>query len=188
MNAQHAVLLLIDLQKAIDDPSWGMRNNLQAEENVGRLLSCWRHHHMPIIHVRHVSLDPQSTYRDGQIGVEFKEVAQPRPDEIVLTKHVCTAFIGTDLESRMRALAATDVIIVGVITNNSVESTARVCGDLGFRTTVVSDGTFTFAKKDLSGQMHSADVIHAISLANLQGEYAAICSTDQVLEMVKCSA
>lgn len=188
MNLEQTVLLLIDLQKAIDDPRWGVRNNPQAEENVGRLLSCWRHHQMPIIHVRHVSRDPQSTYRDGQIGAEFKEVAKPRPNEILVTKQVCTAFIGTDLESRLRGLGATDVVIAGVITNNSVESTARVCGDLGFRTTVVSDATFTFAKKDFSGMLHSADVVHAMSLANLQGEYASIRSSDQVLEMVERAA
>jgi nicotinamidase-related amidase len=188
MNLEQTVLLLIDLQKAIDDPAWGVRNNPLAEENVGRLLSCWRQHHMPIIHVRHVSRDPHSTYRDGQIGVEFKEVAKPRPTEIVITKQVCTAFIGTDLESRLRSLGATDVVIAGVITNNSVESTARVCGDLGFRTTVVSDATFTFARKDYSGVLHSADVVHAMSLANLQGEYASICSADQILAMVERSS
>lgn len=178
------VLLLIDLQKAIDDPSWGVRNNPHAEENVRKLLASWREHRMPVIHVRHVSSSPGSTYRDGQPGVEFKDVAQPTPDEVVVTKHVCTAFIGTDLEARLRALRTNDVVIVGVITNNSVEATARMCGDLGFRTIVVSDATFTFGRRDINGQMHSAEVVHAMSLANLEGEYAAICTTDQVLKMI----
>jgi nicotinamidase-related amidase len=177
------VLLLIDLQKAIDDPSWGIRNNPQAEENVGRLLLHWRENHMPVIHVRHVSRHPESTYRDGQVGVEFKDVARPCPGEGVVTKYVCTAFIGTDLEAKLRECRAQDVVIVGVITNNSVEATARVCGDLGFKTIVVSDGTFTFGRKDFAGRFRSADEVHAMSLANLDGEYARICTTDQVLEM-----
>ncbi|MCC6397749.1 MAG: cysteine hydrolase [Bacteroidetes bacterium] len=177
----HTVLLLIDLQIAIDDPSWGVRNNPQAEENIRQLLSRWRERQMPIIHVRHVSRSSNSTYRDGQPGVEFKEVARPAPGEVVVTKHVCTAFIGTDLEARLRSLRAEHVVIVGVITNNSVESTARVCGDLGFRTIVVSDGTFTFGRRDFSGQMRSADEVHAMSLANLSGEYAEICTTEEVL-------
>jgi nicotinamidase-related amidase len=179
----NTVLLLIDLQKAIDDPSWGVRNNPQAELNVARLLSHWRLHRMPIIHVRHVSTSPESTYRDGQIGVKFKSVARPDPGEVIVTKHACTAFIGTDLEARLRGLGAEDVVIVGVITNNSVEATARVCGDLGFRTIVVSDATYTFDRSDYDGRWRSAEEVHAMSLANLEGEYARICTTEQVLGM-----
>jgi nicotinamidase-related amidase len=125
---------------------------------------------MPIVHVRHVSRDPASTYRDGQPGVEFKAAAQPQQGEVVVTKHVCTAFIGTDLEARLRSFGAEDVVIAGVITNNSIEATARVCGDLGFRTIVVSDATFTFERRDYDGRMHSAEEVHAMSLANLDGD------------------
>ena len=100
-----------------------------------------------------------------------------------MTKHVCTAFIGTDLEARLRAVGAQDVVVVGVITNNSVEGTARVCGHLGFRTIVVSDGTFTFGRNDFAGRFRSADEVHAMSRANLAGEYARILPTDRVLEM-----
>ena len=181
--SKNTALVLIDLQKAIDDPSWGVRNNPQAESNVSRLLSHWRLHDMPIIHIRHVSRFPESTYRDGQAGVEFKEISRPLPGEVVITKHVCTAFIGTDLEARLRGNGCKDVVIVGVVTNNSVEATARASGDLGFRTIVVSDATFTFGRKDFGGRMHSAEEVHAMSLANLDGEYANIYLTDQVLEM-----
>lgn len=180
---KNTTLVLIDLQNAIDDPSWGVRNNPQAESNVGRLLSHWRLHNMPIIHIRHVSRFAESTYRDGQEGVEFKEIVRPDPGEVVLTKHVCTAFIGTDLEARLRGCGCEDVVIIGVITNNSVEATARVSGDLGFRTIVVSDATFTFGRKDFDGRMHTAEEVHAMSLANLDGEYAHIYTTDQVLEL-----
>jgi nicotinamidase-related amidase len=181
--SKNTTLILIDLQKAIDDPSWGMRNNPQAESNVERLLAHWRTSNMPIVHVRHVSRFLESTYRDGQEGVEFIEIARPHPGEVVLTKHVCTAFIGTDLETRLHGYGCEDVVIVGVITNNSVEATARVSGDLGFRTIVVSDATFTFGRKDFNGRMHTAEEVHAMSLANLDGEYAHIYTTDQVLEM-----
>ena len=180
---KNSALILIDLQKAIDDPSWGVRNNPQAETNVGRLLAHWRMNNMPVIHVRHVSRFPDSTYRDGQAGVEFKEIALPRAGEVVLTKHVCGAFIGTNLEARLRGVACEDVVIIGVITNNSVEATARVSGDLGFRTIVVSDATFTFGRKDIGGRFCSAEEVHAMSLGNLDGEYARICTTNEVLEM-----
>ena len=176
-----AALLLVDLQRAIDHPSWGVRNNPGAEENVARLLAHWRRSSRPVIHVRHVSRFPESTYRDGQPGVEFKDAALPLPGEPVITKHVPCAFIGTTLEAMLRDRAINDVVMAGVITNNSVEATARVAGDLGFRTIVVSDATFTFGRADYRGVFRSAEEVHAMSLANLQGEYAEIVPTDEII-------
>ncbi len=181
---RNTALILIDLQKAIDHPSWGTRNNPRAETNVARLVARWRSQAMPVIHVRHVSRLPDSTYRDGQEGVEFKTEALPLAGESVMTKHVPCAFIGTDLEAQLRKAKIECVVIVGVITNNSVEATARVSGDLGFGTIVVSDATFTFGKKDYDGLFRTADEVHAMSLANLDGEYASICSTDAILQMM----
>jgi nicotinamidase-related amidase len=175
-------LILIDLQKAIDDPSWGVRNNPGAEENVRSLLAHWRRTSRPIVHIRHLSRFPGSTYRDGQPGVEFKEAARPVLDETVLTKNCASAFIGTALEAWLKGKGAQDVVIAGVITNNSVEATARMAGDLGFRTIVVSDATFTFGRKDFDGRFRSADEVHAMSLANLDGEYASIHATRDVLK------
>ena len=72
-------------------------------------------------------------------------------------------------------------MIVGVSTNNSVESTARTAGNLGFSTVVISDATFAFEQRDFSGTLRSAQEVHWMSLANLDGEYATVRSTAEVL-------
>jgi nicotinamidase-related amidase len=76
-------------------------------------------------------------------------------------------------------------VIVGVSTNNSVEASARTSGNLGFSTLVVSDATFAFEKRDLTGMLRSAEDVHQMSLANLHGEYAEVRCTDEVLATVK---
>lgn len=73
------------------------------------------------------------------------------------------------------------LVIVGVSTNNSVESTARSAGNLGFHTTVVADATFAFAKVDYAGTPRTPDEVHAMALANLDGEYATIATTSALL-------
>ena len=98
-----SVLLLIDLQKAIDHPGWGQRNNPAAEQTIGRLLEQWRARGWPVWHVRHDSVEPQSTYRPGQAGNDFKPECAPLPGEPVMAKRTNSAFIGTDLEQRLRA-------------------------------------------------------------------------------------
>ena len=179
-----ATLLLIDLQEAIDHPKWavdGPRNNPDAEATVARLLAHWREHGRPIIHIRHDSREAASPYRPGQPGNRFKPAATPRDGETVIGKGTTNAFIGTGLEARLRAARCPALVVAGVITNNSVESTVRMAGDLGFAAYLVADGCFTFAGRDGRGVLHDAETLHAISLANLDGEFCRVVSAAQVL-------
>jgi nicotinamidase-related amidase len=176
-----AVLIVIDIQKAIDHPSWGQRNNPDAERNVAALLQTWRTSQRPIYHIRHDSTEPDSPYRPGQPGNEFKPEVQPLPGETVISKQTNSAFIGTSLEARLRAARQTLLIVTGVITNNSVETTVRMAGNLGFNTFLVEDGCFTFARRDWLGALRSASEVHAMSLANLDGEYCTVTRTAEVL-------
>ena len=89
------------------------------------------------------------------------------------------AFIGTGLQDDLSGI--TTLVIVGVITNNSVVATARMAGNLGFDTYVVSDATATFGRRDYDGRWRTAEEVHAMSLANLDGEYARIVTTEEVL-------
>lgn len=179
-----SALMLIDLQKAIDDPRWaalGPRNNPQAEGNVAALLAGWRRTGRPVIHVRHDSTEPLSTYHPYGAGHAFKPEAMPEPGERVVPKATNSAFIGTDLDVHLRERGIWVLVIAGVITNNSVEATARMAGNLGFDTRVVSDATFTFARRDWSGRLRTAVEVHDMSLANLSGEYATITDTASVI-------
>jgi nicotinamidase-related amidase len=76
-------------------------------------------------------------------------------------------------------------VIVGVSTNNSVEATARSAGNLGFSTQAIADACFTFPKTDYNGVLRSAEEVHAMSLANLEGEYAEILSTAELLQQLR---
>jgi nicotinamidase-related amidase len=174
-------LLVIDVQKAIDHPSWGQRNNLDAERNIAAMLRAWRMANRAVYHLRHDSTEPASQYRPGQPGNEFKPEAQPLPGEIVVVKRTNSAFIGTDLEARLRKANHHHLIVTGVITNNSVEATVRMAGNLGFNTFLVEDATFTFGRKDWNGVSRTASEVHAMSLANLDGEYCTVVRTEDVL-------
>ena len=176
-----AVLLLIDLQRAIDHPSWGTRNNPHAETRIARLLAHWRNQGWPVWHVRHDSTHPESHYRPGQPGHEFKPQVAPVAGEPVIPKQTNNAFVGTDLERRLRAQGHDALVVAGVITNNSVEATVRMAGNLGFTVLVVADGCFTVDKRDLAGALHPAERVHALSLANMHGEYARVVESAAVL-------
>lgn len=181
MSKRAPTLIIVDMQKGMASPSAGPRNNPNAERNVEALLKAWRDAGATLVHVRHMSRTPGSPFWPGQSGVEFQDELIPLPTEYVVEKNVPDAFVNTGLERWLHARGITDLVIVGVSTNNSVEATARTAGNLGFQTQVVSDATFAFDKTDYHGTLRTADEVHAMALANLDGEYATVTSTARVI-------
>jgi nicotinamidase-related amidase len=75
MNASEA-LLLIDVQEGFHDQTWGTRNNRAAETNIALILKWFRRRRSPVLHVQHLSSDPQSALYSNQPGVEFMAIAR----------------------------------------------------------------------------------------------------------------
>ena len=185
---RNAALIVIDVQKAFADPRMGPRNNPDAEKNIARLLEAWRASGRPVIHVRHDSVEPQSLLRPGQPGNALRPEAEPRNGEPVLSKHVNSAFIGTDLERRLRSAGQDTVVCVGLTTDHCVSTTARMAGNLGFNTIVVADATATHDRKAFDGTIVPAEEIYRGALASLHGEFGTVVTTEAVLEAIQSSA
>jgi nicotinamidase-related amidase len=181
----HATLLLIDWQEGMHDPKWGPRNNPQAEKNAERLLAVWRELRWPIYHVQHISKEPDSVFRAERPGSALLPFAVPRTGEPLIQKHVNSAFIGTDLEQRLRSGSIDTLVLTGLQSDHCVSTTARMAGNLGFTTYVVEDATATFNRTGYDGRVHRAEDVHAANLASLNGEFARIVRTDDVLESVR---
>jgi nicotinamidase-related amidase len=175
-------LLLVDVQRGFDDPRWGKRNNPDAESNIAKLLSEWRKRKLPIIHVRHCSVEPSSPLRPGQPGNDFKEEAQPLPGERQFNKSVNSAFIGTELETYLQDQGISSLVIVGLTTDHCVSTSTRMAANLGFKVTLISDATATFDRKGKNGALYSADEIHKINLVSLDGEFCVVRTTGEVLK------
>ena len=182
MHAHRPALIIIDMQQGMASPAAGSRNNPAAERQIATLLQAWRAADATVVHVRHISRTPGSPFWPGQSGVEFQPALAPLPEEHVVEKNVPDAFIHSGLERWLRVRSISKLVIVGVSTNNSVESSARTAGNLGFATQVVADACFAFAQVDYAGTPRTADEVHAMALANLHGEYAQVVTTAQVID------
>lgn len=183
-----AVLILIDFQRAFDDPYWGVRNNPHAERNAQKLLAYWRAQNLPLIHVKHNSTTSGSTLHRDAVGNQFKPEVAPIAGELVIEKSVNSAFIGTKLEQVLRDQGATDLVICGLTSPHCVSTTTRMAANLGFVVKVVEDATAAFTQNaDFSfagmvpPHLRSADAIHLSALSQLQSEFAEIVKTDDLL-------
>ena len=174
-------LIVIDVQRALDDPSHGERSNPDAERNIARALDAWREEGAAVIHVRHES---EGLFAPGSETAEVKPEAMPRDGEPVLTKNANSAFIGTDLEQRLRDAGAETVAIVGLTTDHCVSATVRMASDLGFGTWVLSDATAAHERRTFDGELIPAETMHRTALASLHGEFAEVLETDEALARV----
>jgi nicotinamidase-related amidase len=186
MPSTAPTLIIIDMQRGMAPGAPGPiktppRNNPQAEANIAKLLTAWRAAKATIVHVRHISRSPASPFWPGQPGAEFQPALAPLAQEHVVEKNVPDAFANSGLERWLHQRGVTDLLITGVSTNNSVEATTRSAGNLGFKTHVVADACFAFDMTSYDGTARLAADIHAMSLANLAGDYAEVIETEAAL-------
>jgi nicotinamidase-related amidase len=179
---QSAALVVIDVQQAFLDPRRGERNNLRAESNIARLLAAWRNSGRPIRHVVHDSLEPDSLLRPGAPGNAIQSAAAPQAGEPVYHKRVNSAFIGTSLERDLRQDGIDTLVIVGLTTNHCVSTSARMAGNLGFKSYVVSDATAALAQPALDSTLRAAEDVHSAALSDLHQEFATVVDSEQVLK------
>ena len=175
-------LLVIDVQQAFDDPSWGSRNNPDCERNVGRLIDDFRRRGEAVVFVRHDSDEPGSTLAPGQPGNAFKDVVGGDPD-LLVTKSVNSAFLGDqDLDGWLKERGIGRIAICGITTNHCCETTARMGGNLGYDVDFVLDATAAFAMTAPDGTTFDADTVARMTAANLDGEFASVVGTDVYLD------
>lgn len=176
-------LILIDIQVGFENSIWGERNNPDAEDRARDLLIQWRLKRHPIVHIKHVSVEPGSPLAGP--GTAFKAEVAPTCGEMIFEKSVNSAFIGTELEDYLRSQNISEVTICGLTTPHCVSTTTRMAANLGFKVTLVEDACAAFTSNaDTSfddGPALTAEQIHRTALAHLHGEFATVVSSQSLL-------
>lgn len=184
--SKNPALILVDIQKAFlekDYPGF-KRNNPNAEQISGDILKKWRQLNLPIIHVRHSSKNPNSKLHKSKPGYEFNDFVKPTTHEIVITKKVNSAFIGTNLKNILIKNKINTLVFVGMTTNHCISSTVRMSGNLGFETILISDSTACYNTKGIDGQIIDCNVIFESALASLSEEFATVIKSKELFDLL----
>lgn len=183
---KNPALLLVDIQKAFLEKDYPglIRNNEHAEFICGKILKKWRTLDLPIIHVRHSSTNPESKLHKSRPGFEFNDYVTPLETEMVLTKEVNSAFIGTNLENILIKSHIDTLVIVGMTTNHCISTTVRMSGNLGFDTYLISDSTACYNTKGLNGEIIDCNTIYNSALASLQEEFATVIDSKELFDIL----
>ena len=141
----NTALLVVDLQKGIVG-SLPVHAIGAVVERAGVLINAFRKHRLPVVLINVAGVAPGRTEQPRRPGdvlpegfTDFIEDLGQQPDDIVATKRTWGAFAGTDLETRLKAIGVTQVVVLGVATGTGVESTARQAYEAGFNVTLAID-------------------------------------------------
>ena len=176
-----ATLILIDMQKAMDDPIFKNSGQPDAVLKSSELLNHWRALGNPIVHIRQDSMDPASPYAPDKPSHDFKDEVAPLDHETIVEKRTNNAFIGTDLMQVLEEIGSTDLVVCGVHLQDCVESTVRMAGNLGFMVFLAADATVSLGQTDINGRKWSADEVHALTLGILDGQYAKVVNSADLM-------
>ena len=176
-----AVLLPIDMQQAFDASPWPRRWNERVDENGLALLGAWRKSRRPIIHVRHDSIVEGSSLHPASGGNRFRPGFEPIDGEQLLTKSVNSAFIGTDLDLRLKRLGARHVVAFGISTDMCVSTTVRTGANLGWDMILADDACDCFDLPDGDGGVIPAETMQAAHVATLGFEFCKVLATKELL-------
>ncbi len=183
IDFDRAILLPVDMQQAFDAPPWPRRWNDLVDANGLALIKTWRSAGRPIIHVRHDSVQPGSTLAPGTPGNAFRAGFEPREGEALVTKSVNSAFIGTDLDLRLKRLGAKHVVVFGISTDMCVSTTVRTGANLGWDMILVPDACDCFDLPDGQGGTIAAEDVQRAHVATLAFEFARTLSTAEVTNL-----
>ena len=176
-----STLILIDCQNTYTHGVMELDGVQAALDEAAILLDRARSAGIPIIHIQH-SDGPGSLYDiDGESGAIVTRVA-PREREVVVVKQYPNSFVQTDLDQKLKALGAQNLVLAGFMTHMCVNSTARGGFNLGYAPTVVAAATATRSLPGPDGEAVPAAVLQSASLAGVADLFAIVVPTASTIE------
>jgi nicotinamidase-related amidase len=175
----NAALVMIDIQHDYWRPPREPREKFLT--TAAALLDFGRERGLTVIHVQHASRKPNSeTFRPGTPGFEIHPAVAPLPDEVRVVKHTPGAFFDTDLDAKLRAAAADEVVICGMQTQKCCDTTTREASARGYRPLFVTDAVETFDLVAPSGDRVDRDEVSRVTFATLANGFATVLPFDEL--------
>lgn len=132
-----------------------------------------------VVFVQHASLKENAgAFVRGSHLWEFHDDIKKLTPDLVIEKNHASSFVGTDLNWRLRTLGVDTVTIVGYMTQNCCDATARDASQLGYNVEFLSDANGTLAFSNNAGEV-SAEELHRSFLVAQAFGFSRVLSLDE---------
>jgi len=176
-------IVVIDMQEGMADRIRAGRPTAvpDAPDRIAALLADARGRGLPVIHVHHDDPDPASPFRKGEPAGAVMACAAPVAGEVVLWKHHSSAFAGTGLDTHLRGLGVTELVVAGAVAAFCVTSTVRSASDLGYKVLLPQDALLGFDLPAHDGGRIDAATVHRVTLSILGADFAALTTVGELV-------
>ncbi|WP_282689388.1 MULTISPECIES: isochorismatase family protein [unclassified Streptomyces] len=155
-------LIVIDVQESFRTKGrWETLSDPQIADRVGRLVRLARRDGDLVVWVLHAEPGSGGVFDPALGHVRVMDELRPEEGEPLLAKTSHNAFTTTNLQQLLTERGIRDLTVCGIRTEQCVETTTRVAGDLGYRVTFVVDATATnpIPHRDAPAGMSTAELL-----------------------------
>lgn len=181
-------LLIIDIQNDyFEGEKNPLVNSLEATLNTKQLLKFFRKKKLPVFFVQHISTKKDADFflPDSE-GSKIHKLISPLRSEPVIIKHYPNSFHRTNLLEKIDARDLENLVICGMMTHLCIDSTVRAAKDFGFNCFLLNDAVAT-KELEFNGNHIDAQRVNETFMAALDGIYANIISTKDILELLNAN-
>lgn len=182
LDWSNCALVLIDYQNEYVNGAMPLgQAGANATENARLLLDKAREQNIPIFHIAHHGAENGKVFDPLSANVEIVDALQPHDNETVITKKHPNAFYDTQLQTLISNAQKQQIIFAGFMSHMCVSSSVRAAFDLGFQSFVCHDACATRDLPSAEKATISAAVMHDTAMAALQDRFAALVTTDELV-------
>lgn len=137
------------------------------------------------VFVQHTSLKENAgAFIRGSHMWEFHDEIKAIKPDLYIEKNHASSFVGTDLNYRLRALGIDTVTIIGYMTQNCCDATARDASQLGYNVEFLSDANGTLAFSNNAGKV-SAEELHRSFLVAQAFGFSRVLNLNEWIPLLK---
>ena len=179
----NTALLLLEIQNDyFPNGRMPLEKSLDASSKAQIALNAYREKKMPIIHVQHISTQPNaSNLLPCTKGAEFYHSVAPMKGEMIIKKHYPNSFKDTSLLAYLNKNQIKNLVICGMMTHLTIDATVRAASDYNFNCMVLHD-TCTARQLEFNQVIIPAQNVHYAFISALYPNYASIIGADDYMQ------
>ena len=173
-ESKRTALVLVDLQNDyFAGGKFALEGIEPAAEQAKALLTHFRAHDLPVIHIQHIFKDSAAPFfNENSQGIEIEARVAPLNSEPVIVKHYIDSFTETDLEQTLVELGIEKLVIVGAMAQACVQTICRTATHKGYECEVIADAIaapkLPHPVQDFSGEQLVAANLISLSFGGAQ--------------------
>ena len=182
---ENQALVIIDVQNNYFKGGYCQLYNSEGTTiKIKKVIDYFRESKKPIYYIKHDFTISGITEEENEKLRSINDIIKPKKDDVIIEKKYPSSFLKTTLKKELDARDIKELVIVGMMSHMCVDTTVRAAMDYGYKVVVLEDGCTTKSLETKSGEV-SAEVVHNVFMASLQGYFAEIKTVDKYLRECK---